>query len=64
LTEFENIDILLSRDRPKPTIKFLVLENYVDLVKEQITSLSEQTKIDEFISIEIRQSEIESNPNG
>lgn len=64
MTVFENIDISLAKDRPKPTIKFLVLENYVNLVKEQIASLSEQTKIDKFISIEIRRAEIKSNPVG
>ena len=63
MTEFENIDILLAKDRPKPTIKFLVLEDYVNSVKEQITSLSEQTKIHRFIAIEIRRAEIEKNPD-
>lgn len=64
MTEFEIIDVSLAMERPKPTIKFLVLENYVSQIKEQITSLSEEEKIDKFISIEIRRAEIERNPDG
>lgn len=63
MTEFENIDILLAKDMPKPTVRFWVLEDYVNRVRKQIMSLSKQTEIDQFIAIEIRQAEIESNPD-
>ena len=64
MTEFENIDVSFAKERPEPTIKFLVLENYFDQIKDQIISLSVEEKIDKFISIEIRRAEIERNPDG
>ena len=64
LSEFEKIDISLALERPRPQIRFLVLEQYVSEVKEQIISLSSELKIDDFTSIETRPAEIRGNPDG
>ena len=64
MSEFEKIDVSLAIEGPRPEIHFLALEERVSEIKDKIMSLSKETEIDEFISIETRYTEIQRNPNG
>lgn len=64
MPEFESIDISLVEERPIPTIRFLVLENYVEPIKREIRSLSKEEEIAKFVSTETWPAEIKKNPDG
>ena len=63
LSEFEKIDISVAVERPKPQIRFLVLERFVSEARDKIISLSREEEIDNFISIQTRPSEVQRNPD-
>lgn len=63
LSEFEKIDITLATEKPRPEIRFLVLERYFSEVRNEIVSLSKETEIEDFISIETHPAEIKRNPD-
>jgi len=64
LSELDEIDISLAIERPRPEIRFLVLEQYVSEVKQRILSLSYELEIGKFTSIETRPAETRGNPDG
>lgn len=64
LSELKEIDISFATEKPRPEIRFLVLEQHVSKVQEKLVSLSKEVEISEFVSIEISPEEISSNPDG
>ena len=62
LSELKEVNIVLATERLKPEIRLLVLERYLGEVRNEIVSLSEETEIKDFISIETHPAEIKGNP--
>lgn len=62
MSESENLDISLVFERPLPKIHFLVLEKYQNEVMNEMTSLAQETKMREFISIKTSPSDKWKNP--
>jgi len=63
LSEFENVDISLALERPPPKVQFLVLERFLNEVKNEIISFAKQTEISDFVSIETTPAEVRKNPD-
>lgn len=64
MSELERIDISLATERPSPEIRFLILEQHVSKIQEEITFLSTELEISKFVSFGISPKEIRRNPNG